>query len=95
MRNVTDIDDKILAKSAEAGRALVRAVLPQRASRRRAALDALGVLPPTYEPRATGHIPEMVELMQTLVDKGHAYAGPRRQRRRLLRRPQLRRSTAR
>ena len=32
------------------------------------------MLPPTYEPRATGHIPEMVELMETLVDKGHAYA---------------------
>ena len=32
------------------------------------------MLPPTYEPRATGHIPEMVEIMQTLVDKGHAYA---------------------
>ena len=32
------------------------------------------MLPPTYEPRATGHIPEMVDLMETLVDKGHAYA---------------------
>jgi cysteinyl-tRNA synthetase len=40
------------------------------------ALDLLGVLPPTYEPRATGHIPEMVELMQVLVEKGHAYEAP-------------------
>jgi cysteinyl-tRNA synthetase len=38
------------------------------------ALDLLGVLPATYEPRATGHIVEMVELMDTLVEKGHAYA---------------------
>src|SRR5688500_2873864 len=37
------------------------------------ALDRLGVLPPTYEPRATGHVPEMVELMETLIEKGHAY----------------------
>jgi cysteinyl-tRNA synthetase len=38
------------------------------------AYDALGCLPPTYEPRATGHIPEMVALMQRLIDSGHAYA---------------------
>ena len=34
----------------------------------------LGVLPPTYEPRATGHVPEMVALMQRLIERGHAYA---------------------
>ena len=38
------------------------------------AYDVLGVLPPTYEPRATGHVPEMVELMQRLIERGHAYA---------------------
>ena len=37
------------------------------------ALELLGVLPPTYEPRATGHVPEMVGLMQILIEKGHAY----------------------
>ncbi len=72
VRNVTDIDDKILAKSAEAGH-------PWWAHAYRyevefaAAYDALNLLRPTYEPRATGHVTEMVELMQRLVDAGHAY----------------------
>ena len=38
------------------------------------AYDVLGFLPPTHEPRATGHVPEMVALMQRLIDRGHAYA---------------------
>ena len=73
IRNVTDIDDKVLAKSAAAGRewwahaALYERVFSQ-------AYDALGVLPPTYEPRATGSVPEMVALMERLVAKGHAYS---------------------
>ncbi len=72
VRNVTDIDDKILAKSAEAGVAWwAWAMQNERAFT--AAYDALGVLPPTYEPRATGHVPAMVQLMQRLVDTGHAY----------------------
>ncbi|HET7476922.1 MAG TPA: cysteine--tRNA ligase [Dermatophilaceae bacterium] len=72
VRNVTDIDDKILAKSAQAGRPWwAWSYLHERATNH--ALERLAVLPPTYEPRATGHITEMVDLMQTLVDKGHAY----------------------
>lgn len=72
VRNVTDIDDKILAKSAEAGRPWwAHAYLMERELT--AAYDALGCLPPTYEPRATGHVPEMVELMRALIDRGHAY----------------------
>ncbi len=72
VRNVTDIDDKILAKSAEAGvEWWAWAMTNERAFT--AAYDALGVLPPTYEPRATGHVPAMVDLMRTLVEKGHAY----------------------
>jgi cysteinyl-tRNA synthetase len=72
VRNVTDIDDKILAKSAEAG-------VPWWAWAYRyeqefaAAYDALGVRRPTYEPRATGHATEMVALMGELIDRGHAY----------------------
>jgi cysteinyl-tRNA synthetase len=73
IRNVTDIDDKILARSADAGRPswewayeFERDVI--------AAYAALGCLPATYEPRATGHVPEMITLMQRLVDAGHAYA---------------------
>ena len=71
--NVTDIDDKILAKSAEAGRPWwAHAYLFENAFHD--AFRALGVLPPTYEPRATGHVPEMIELMALLIERGHAYA---------------------
>jgi cysteinyl-tRNA synthetase len=75
VRNVTDIDDKILAKSAEAGEPWF-ALSYRNEVATSAALASLGVLPPTYEPRATGHIPEMVTLMETLVEKGHAYPAP-------------------
>jgi len=70
--NVTDIDDKILEKSAAAG-------IPWFAHAYRyetelhEAYAALGCLPPTYEPRATGHIPEMIEMIQAILDAGHAY----------------------
>ena len=73
IRNVTDIDDKILAKSAENGEAWY-AVSYRNEIETAAALESLGVLPPTYEPRATGHVPEMVTLMEALVARGHAYA---------------------
>jgi cysteinyl-tRNA synthetase len=73
VRNVTDIDDKVLRKAAEAGEPWW--ALTYRNERLTThALEALGVLPATYEPRATGHIPDMVTLMETLVEKGHAYA---------------------
>ncbi|WP_265522518.1 cysteine--tRNA ligase [Oerskovia flava] len=76
VRNVTDIDDKILAKSAEAGEPWwAWAATYERAFS--AAYDALGVLPPTAEPRATGHVTDMVALMERLVERGHAYVtGP-------------------
>ncbi|WP_040158556.1 cysteine--tRNA ligase [Nigerium massiliense] len=71
--NITDIDDKILAKSAEAGRPWwAHAYLYEGVFHR--AFDALGVRRPTYEPRATGHIPEMIALVTTLIERGHAYA---------------------
>jgi cysteinyl-tRNA synthetase len=71
--NVTDIDDKILVKAAEAGAEwFALAYANERALH--AAYDVLGCEPPTYEPRATGHITEMVELMSELVTLGHAYA---------------------
>ncbi len=70
--NVTDIDDKILIKSAEAGREWwAHAYLYEGIFHR--AFAALGVLPPTYEPRATGHVPEMVALISALIERGHAY----------------------
>ncbi|WP_031508186.1 cysteine--tRNA ligase [Streptomyces megasporus] len=73
VRNVTDIDDKIIAKSVEQGRPWwAIGYANERAFDD--AYTALGCLPPTYEPRATGHIPEMVEMMRALIDTGHAYA---------------------
>ena len=74
--NITDIDDKILAKAEEAGRPWwAHAHLYE--GEFHAAHRALGIKAPTYEPRATGHVPEMVELIATLIERGHAYvAGP-------------------
>ena len=73
IRNVTDIDDKILHKA-------VHEEMPWWAvamKYERAFSDAyaaLNVMPPTYEPRATGHVTQMIELMQTLIERGAAYA---------------------
>jgi cysteinyl-tRNA synthetase len=73
IRNVTDIDDKILAKGEAQGRPWFEiAYLMGRELDR--ALDAINVLPPTYEPAATGHIPEILELIGELITRGHAYA---------------------
>ena len=73
IRNVTDIDDKILAKSAEQGRPWFEiAYLMGRELEK--ALDAINVLPPTYQPGATGHVPEILELIAQLIARGHAYA---------------------
>ena len=86
--NVTDIDDKILAKSAEAGHPWwAHAYANERALN--AAYDALGCIPPTYEPRATGHIPEMVELIDHPRRERARLPGRRRLRRRVLRRALL------
>ncbi len=72
VRNVTDIDDKIIARSAAASEPWFE--LAFRNEREIiAAEQALGCLAPSYEPRATGHVPEMVELIERLVAAGHAY----------------------
>src|ERR1039457_5694629 len=71
-RNETDIDDKILRTAQHDGSAWwAVAERNQRAFTR--AYDALGCLPPDVEPRATGHVPEMIALMQRLIDSGDAY----------------------
>ncbi len=73
VRNVTDIDDKVLSKAAEQNTAWwALGYAHERAFE--AAYEALGCLAPTYAPRATGHMPEMNELMEQLIEKGHAYA---------------------
>jgi cysteinyl-tRNA synthetase len=72
VRNVTDIDDKILTKAADHGRPWWEwAATHERAFD--AAYTALGCLPPSIGPRATGHVPQMIELMHRLIDSGHAY----------------------
>lgn len=85
VRNVTDIDDKILAKSEasfhpefeqEPGSVPEEewwALAYRYEQEFLKAYDTLGVSRPTYEPRATGHIPEMHALIQLLIDRGHAY----------------------
>ncbi|SKB65859.1 cysteinyl-tRNA synthetase [Arthrobacter sp. 49Tsu3.1M3] len=85
VRNVTDIDDKILAKSAASFGADFEdepgalrneewwALAYRYEQEFLKAYDTLGVSRPTYEPRATGHIPEMHALIQLLIDRGHAY----------------------
>ncbi|MFM9151223.1 MAG: cysteine--tRNA ligase [Candidatus Planktophila sp.] len=73
IRNVTDIDDKILHKAVhEQSPWWAVAMKYERAFTD--AYAALNVLPPTYEPRATGHITQMIELMQKLIERGAAYA---------------------
>ena len=73
IRNITDIDDKILVKSAEQGRPWYNLAYMMKRELD-AAYDALNVVPATYEPAASGHIPEMVELITLLIARGHAYA---------------------
>lgn len=76
VRNITDIDDKILAKSAAADPPVPWWAWAARFEREfDAAYRALGVKPPTYEPRATGHVPQMIDLISRLIDAGHAYVG--------------------
>ena len=84
VRNVTDIDDKILAKSKASFEDVAAdpdavpneewwALAYRYEQEFLKAYDTLGVQRPTYEPRATGHIPEMHQLIQQLIDRGHAY----------------------
>ncbi|GAB3602589.1 cysteine--tRNA ligase [Microbacterium aureliae] len=71
VRNVTDIDDKVLQNATDSEEWWALAYrMEQQFSR---AYAAIGILPPTYEPRATGFIPQMHELIARLIDAGHAY----------------------
>ncbi|MDR7323882.1 MULTISPECIES: cysteine--tRNA ligase [Catenuloplanes] len=72
VRNVTDIDDKILAKSTEQDRPFW-SIAYENEVKLAAAYRSLNVLPPTYEPRATGHIPEIQQIIARLIEAGHAY----------------------
>jgi cysteinyl-tRNA synthetase len=72
VQNITDVEDKIIARAQAEG------VSPEEITRRYSteyhqALAALGVLPPHIEPRATEHIPEMIEMIRGLIERGYAY----------------------
>lgn len=72
VRNVTDIDDKVLANANDGETWWALAYRMELEFTR--AYSAIGILPPTYEPRATASIPQMQELIERLIETGHAYA---------------------
>ena len=72
VRNVTDIDDKIIRRALERGIA-IRALTDEMIVAMHTDLDALGVSRPTHEPRATEYVPQMLAMITTLEDKGLAY----------------------
>jgi cysteinyl-tRNA synthetase len=75
VRNITDIDDKIIQRANENGEPM--SALTERFIRAyHEDCEALGVRRADYEPRATEHVPQIVAMVQTLIDKGYAYVGP-------------------
>ena len=72
VRNVTDIDDKVLDNAKTTGEQWWALAYRYEIEFNRA-YSALGILPPTYEPRATAAIPEMLEIIQRLIENGYAY----------------------
>jgi cysteinyl-tRNA synthetase len=73
VRNITDVEDKINARAAEQGISIA-ALTAKTLADFHADMGQLGVLPPDVEPRATGHIPEMIMIIKRLIEGGHAYA---------------------
>jgi cysteinyl-tRNA synthetase len=73
VRNITDVDDKINARAREEG-VPIREVTERTTKQFHTDIAALGVLPPTVEPRATEHIAEMIAIIERLIASGHAYA---------------------
>lgn len=73
VRNVTDIDDKVLDNARAAGVEEWWALAYRMEAEFTAAYDLLGILRPTYEPRATASIPEMIAIIERLIQRGHAY----------------------
>ncbi|MEV8171959.1 cysteine--tRNA ligase [Microbacterium sp. NPDC077486] len=74
VRNVTDIDDKVLANASDSEPWWALAYRMEQEFA--AAYAGIGILPPTYEPRATASVPQMQELIALLIDRGHAYPAP-------------------
>ena len=73
VRNITDIDDKIIARAAESGQTIAE-LTERTGAQYHEDMAALGCLAPTVEPRATEHIPQMIALIEALIARGNAYA---------------------
>ncbi len=73
VRNITDVDDKIMAKAKESGES-IDIITTRTTQAYHDDMAALNALPPDIEPRCTGHIPQMIAMIETLIAKGHAYA---------------------
>lgn len=73
VRNITDVDDKIMAKAKETGEP-IDSITQRTTQAYHEDMAALLALPPDIEPRATAHIPHMLALIAKLIEKGHAYA---------------------
>ena len=73
VRNITDIDDKILKRAEENGEP-IDALTERMIAAMHEDEARLNVLPPSQEPRATGHIDDIIAMIETLIDKGFAYA---------------------
>ncbi|MDR1031952.1 MAG: cysteine--tRNA ligase [Holosporales bacterium] len=71
-RNITDIDDKINNRAREMGIS-IRQLTDETLKNYQNTMACLGLLSPTYEPRATDHIPDMIGIIKKLMEKGHAY----------------------
>ena len=73
VRNITDVDDKIMIRAKE-DNISIQELTTQTTEYFHQDTDALGVLRPNFEPRATEYIPQMIALIETLIEKEHAYA---------------------
>ena len=73
VRNITDVDDKINARSRESGEPIAT-ITSRTTADFHADMAAIGALPPDVEPRATAHIPQMIRIIEELIANGHAYA---------------------
>ena len=72
VRNITDVDDKINARAAAAHEPIA-AITARTTADYQEDMAALGALPPDQEPRVTGHITEIIGLIERLIERGHAY----------------------
>lgn len=75
VRNITDVDDKIIKRANENNESF-ESLIERTIKDMHDDFDAIGLLPADIEPQVTTHMPEIIDVIQKLVDKGHAYATP-------------------